>query len=233
MYLFFTANKGVAAVEMASTLDVNYKIALRLCKKCRILIAQSNHQKILDSMFYESDDVYIGAKNQGKTGMATGQQPFLVILSTDKENKYPNYIKLSPIPVDNKSYIENFTTRKAQLSQERTLNTDSKTTYCLLNDKINVQSEKIIYTEKNHRLYWLNVIVGNIKNNITGIYHGVPKRSLPLFFNEQEWRFNHRNIGNNVMNRIEQYRPMSFHVTEKTLTYILDLSEPVFTKPMP
>lgn len=232
MYLFFTANKGISAVEMTSALNVNYKTALRLCKKCRILMAQSNSQKILDSMFYESDVVYIGAKSQGKTGMATDQQPFLVILSTDKENNYPNYIKLSPISVDNKNYIENFMTKKAKLSQERTLNTDGKTTYSLLRDKINVQSEKIIYTEKNHRLYWLNVIVGNIKNNITGIYHGVPKRSLPLFLNEQEWRFNHRNIGNNVMNRIKKYISMSFPATEKTLTYILDLSEPVFTNPV-
>lgn len=73
MYLFFTANKGISAVEMASMFDVNYKTALRLCKKCRILMAQSNSQKILDSMFYESDVVYIGAKSQGKTGMTDDQ----------------------------------------------------------------------------------------------------------------------------------------------------------------
>ncbi len=34
------------------------------------------------------------------------------------------------------------------------------------------------------------------------------------------------------MNRIKQYISMSFPVAEKTLTYILDLSEPVFTKPV-
>lgn len=34
IYLFFTANKGFSAVEMASALDINYKTALRLCKKC-------------------------------------------------------------------------------------------------------------------------------------------------------------------------------------------------------
>lgn len=232
IYLFFTANKGFSAVEMASALDINYKTALRLCKKCRILMSQSNSRKILDSMFYESDVVYIGAKTKGKTGMATDQQPFLVVLSTDKENKYPSFIKLTPIPVDNKSYIENFMTKRVELSKDRTLNTDGKTTYGSIKDKIKVQSEKILYNEQNHRLYWLNVIVGNIKNNITGIYHGLPKRSLPLFLKEQEWRFNHRNIGNQVMSRIKQYINQSFPVTEKILSYILDLSEPVFTKPV-
>ena len=29
-----------------------------------------------------------------------------------------------------------------------------------------------------HRLLWLNIIIGNIKNNITGIYHGITKRDV-------------------------------------------------------
>ena len=39
--------------------------------------------------------------------------------------------------------------------------------------------------KKDHRLLWLNIIIGNIKNNITGIYHGITKREMPLFLNEQ------------------------------------------------
>lgn len=129
---------------MASTLDVNYKTALRLCKKCRILMAQSNSHKILDSLFYESDVAYIGEKSKNKTGMATDQQPFLVILSTAKENRYPQYVKLCPVPVDNKNYNENFILKKAMLSKNRKLNTDGKTTYSSLKDKIALESEKII-----------------------------------------------------------------------------------------
>ena len=30
--------------------------------------------------------------------------------------------------------------------------------------------------KKDHRLLWLNIIIGNIKNNITGIYHGITKK---------------------------------------------------------
>lgn len=70
-----------------------------------------------------------------------------------------------------------------------------------LTDKITLKSEKILYDEENHRLYWLSVLIGDIKNNITGIYHGVTKRDLPLFLNEQEWRFNHRYTGKNFMNK--------------------------------
>ena len=82
--------------------------------------------------------------------------------------------------------------------QTRTLNTDGKTTYYTLSDNLNLKSDKIIYNEEDHKLKWLNIIIGDIKNNITGIYHGVTKRDFPLFLNEQEWRFNHRYSGSNI-----------------------------------
>ena len=64
MYLFFTANKGLSAVELANELEVNYKTTLLLCRKCRILMSQSNSDKILDSLFYEADVAYIGSKSK-------------------------------------------------------------------------------------------------------------------------------------------------------------------------
>ena len=94
-----------------------------------------------------------------------------------------------PVAVDNTNNIVRFISKKAILSKERILNTDGKTTFLGLTDKITLKSEKILYDEENHRLYWLNVLIGDIKNNITGICHGVTKRDLPLFLNEQEWRF--------------------------------------------
>lgn len=44
--------------------------------------------------------------------------------------------------------------------------------------------KKVNYDENNHRLFWLNTIIGNIKNNIAGMYHRVTKRDMPLFMNE-------------------------------------------------
>lgn len=44
-----------------------------------------------------------------------------------------------------------------------------------MKDRIKVVNEKVDYSKDNHRLYWLNTIVGDIKNNIIGIYHGAKK----------------------------------------------------------
>ena len=108
------------------------------------------------------------------------------MLSTKIENSIPLYLKMYVMPVDNGENIEKITAKSMKLDKNRKLNTDGKNTYNILKDKIDLKSEKITYETNSHRLYWLNVIIGNIKNNITGIYHGVTKRDLPLFLNEQQ-----------------------------------------------
>lgn len=219
MYLFCWSNKGISAIKLASHLDVNYKSALKLCRKFRILMTLSNSEHILDSLFYEADTVYIDAKTSNKPG-----------LSTDKEKSYPKYVKLAIIPTDNQHYMSKFAKMNAALSKESVLNTDGKTTFSELFHEIQLKSKKIIYTEKDHRLYWLNIIVGNIKNNITGIYHGITKQALPLFLHEQEWRFNHRYMGNTVLDKIAEYITKSFPIHLKRLSDILDLSQSYFSK---
>lgn len=229
LYMFFVDNEGVSAAELRTQLDINYKSALKLCNKCRILMTLSNSKKKLDSLFYEADTIYIGSKSENKQGMSTDQQPVFMILSTDKENKYPKFIKLCAIPVDNKNYINRFFHMNVIISKERTLNTDGETTFGDLSQELHLKSEKINYKSNDHRLLWQNIIAGNIQNNIIGIYHGVNKRALPLFLQEQEWRFNHRYTGQHIMEKISKYISISFPVPGKKLGEILDLVKPYFS----
>lgn len=98
IFLFFNENRGISAIELCSILDVNYKTALLPESKCRILMSLSNFgsnsDKLLNSFFYEVDIFNIGAKSKNKAGRVSEWQPVLGILSTDKENNYPRFIKL-------------------------------------------------------------------------------------------------------------------------------------------
>lgn len=228
--IFFTSTKGVSAIELASALDVNYKTALLLARKCRILMAKSNSNRTLDSLFYEADTAYIGAKSKEENhqGCATEQQPFLVVLSTLKENEIPLYVKLHVVPKDNQDFMDKMISKSVVLSKDRILNTDGKTTFFNLKDKISLNAEKISYHETNHRLYWLNKIVSNVKGNILGIYHGVSKRDLPLFLNEQQWRFNHRSSGGTILDKISKYFLESSPMPKKSIITVLNISEPYF-----
>ena len=60
------------------------------------------------------------------------------------------------------------------------------------------------------------------KNNITGIYHGFGKREMPLFLNEQEYRFNHRYTGKEMFNKVKEYLQISFPITHKQIVNVLD-----------
>ena len=51
-------------------------------------------------------------KHQINRGMATEQQPVFMILSTDKENKYPKFLKLMPVAVDSTNNIVRFISKK-------------------------------------------------------------------------------------------------------------------------
>lgn len=61
--LFFNDNKEISAIDLTSTLDVNYKTAHLLKSKCRILILMSliNSDKFFNTLFYEADIFNIGA----------------------------------------------------------------------------------------------------------------------------------------------------------------------------
>ncbi len=175
----------------------------------------SNSDKLLNSLFYEADVFNIGAKSKNKAGRASEQQPVLGILSTDKENNYPRFIKLRLInDYTGLSFKKNIE-QCCVLSHAALLNTDGEKGFNTLGTEIQVKNEKISYEEKNHRLLWLNIIIGNIKNNITGIYHGITKREMPLFLNEQEYRFNHRNMGKTVMDKIKKYLQKSFPISHR------------------
>ena len=97
-----------------------------------------------------------------------------------------------------------------------------------MKDRIKVVNEKVDYSKDNHRLYWLNTIVGDIKNNIIGIYHGAKKIDLPLSFREQEYRFNHRNTGKQVMEKVAKYISNSHPMTRRQITNALNAAFPIF-----
>ncbi len=97
-----------------------------------------------------------------------------------------------------------------------------------MKDRITVVNEKVDYSKEDHRLYWLNTIIGDIKNNIIGIYHGARKIDLPLFFGEQEYRFNHRNTGKQMMDKVAKYISKSHPMTRKQITNALNAAFPIF-----
>ena len=226
IFLIYADKRSISSLELTEELNVNYKTACLLQTKCRLLMRSSNTKQMLDSSFYESDVVYIGAKSEGKQGMGTDKQAFLVILSTHKEHEYPMYVKLIEIEKDSGANIEAQFSKNVKMSKDRILNTDGKTTFNILKSNLQVKNDKINYQENESKLYFLNKIASNFKSTIQGIYHGIGKRMIPLYFSEFEWRFNHRHT-KDFMGKICKYIRNSTIMTRKDIVtariYILSI----------
>lgn len=76
-------------------------------------MSQSNSEKFWIAFLWSRRCLYrLKSKEEHKQGVATEQQPFLVMLSTDKENKYPKFLKLMPVAVDSTNNIVRFISKK-------------------------------------------------------------------------------------------------------------------------
>ena len=107
------------------------------------------------------------------------------------------------------------------MSEDRLLNTDGKTTYNCLKKYMKVHIEKIDYNQEDHRLWFLNILVSNLNKMLLGVFHGIDKRMLPLYFAEYEWRFNHRNT-QNILDKIKKYIQSSFIARKKDIQAAMD-----------
>ena len=195
LFLIFTANNGISSMELSKELKVNYKTACLLQTKARILMKNSDSKRFLDSDFYESDVAYTGApSHNGKRGLGTDKQPFLIVLSTEQENQYPRFVKMQEVTTDSSNILKN---------------------------RIEVNNEVIDYDNDNHRLYFLNKIISNLNSQFIDRFHGVTKRMLPLYYSEFEWRFNHRNC-KSIMDKIKNYIMQSSIATRKMIRNSMD-----------
>ena len=84
-------------------------------------------------------------------------------MNTGQDNRYPEYVKAKPVIVDNSANVNEMFESCVKMSPDRVLNTDGKITYNILKDRMTVVNQKVDYTDKQHRLKWLNTIIGNIQ----------------------------------------------------------------------
>ena len=80
--------------------------------------------------------------------LGTEQQPFFIALSTDRNSNYPQFIKLRAVTKDDSETVNAFLPQSLVLSKDRTLNTDGKTTFNIMKDRITVIEDVITTLEE-------------------------------------------------------------------------------------
>ena len=145
-----------------------------------------------------------------------------MILTTDKRNKYPRYVKYHVLKDYTGGPVEEYLKEHTILSHDKIISCDKDKAFMRLDKIVILENSKVDYKDENHKLYWLNIFAGNFQNNLKTIYHGVSKRDLPFFLSEQEWRTNHRYTGKHIMEKAAKYISKSSKMINKEIIRSLD-----------
>jgi transposase-like protein len=199
-YLFTQDKRGISATQAARIVGISYGAAWLMLHKLRKAMEDRDAKYYLDGIV-EMDDAFFGSPDEGgKRGRGTEKTPAIVALSLNEEGQ-PEHIKIQIVDKVNGANILEVT--KRTVAPGATIRTDGLNSYNILNQEGYEHQRENFDPENNpEHLHWLHVMISNCKSLIEGTYHGLDKKHLQRYFNEFCYRFNRRDFGNQLFNRL-------------------------------
>jgi transposase-like protein len=143
----------------------------------------------------EIDDAYLGGERTGKRGRgAAHKTPFVAVVETDTEEHRPQRIQLRVVKGFRNIAIERYATR--HLTPGSLVFSDGLACFRAV-EKAQCHHHPIISEGgrkgvEHPSFKWVNTLLGNVKNAITGTMHSVSLHHAPRYLAEFEYRFNRR-----------------------------------------
>ena len=197
IYLVACDKRGISALTLASRISVSYDTAWYLLKRIRKAMENRDARYILGGII-EFDDSYFGAKIKGVRGRKAGNQGVFVAVGKDTEG-HPRYLKMLTTPNIQITSVKKFVDENLEIGSN--VETDGFRSYRqpLAENFIHYAED---FSPVGDHLKWLHRIIGNAKNFINGTYHGVSTKHLQMYLSEFCYRFNRRNFGGAIFDRL-------------------------------
>jgi len=199
IYLICSSKKGVSAKQLERQLSIGYKAAWYMAQRIRIAMKEDEDFCEKFSGVCEVDETYIGGKGKGPRGRgAANKIPVIAI-----KERTSGQIRMKAVDNVKASTLKAFI--RANAIPGSNLNTDEFKSYLWLD------SSEFIHSTVNHSETYVKD--GDIHTNgvenvwslfkraITGTFHKVSAKYLPLYLNEFAYRFNNRELVN-LMDRV-------------------------------
>ena len=194
IYLVTQSKDGISSLNLARTIGVSAKAALRLKHKLQQVMKNQDDQLVLRGLLLIDDAYWGGKRRDGKRGRAaTGKNPLIAALSLTRKG-HPLYLKLSHLSGFTRVEIAAWSARFIEPGSH--VVSDGLSCFPAVTD--NQCRHEPIITHKNGRyddkmvFQWLNTVIGNVKNAMHGTYHAISSRHVPRYLAEFCYRFNHR-----------------------------------------
>jgi transposase-like protein len=193
---FMTQNKNyVSALELKRHIGVCYRTAWRVKHKLMQVMCEQEETTVLSGRV-EIDDAYLGGELPGgKAGRGSENKiPFIAAVQTNK-NGNPVYAVFSQVKAFTLQDVEAWAS--SRLSPSTTVVSDGL--YCftaVTKAGCNHQQEVVGKDRKSTKMdcfNWVNTILGNLKNAISGTYHAFDFEKYGYrYLGEFQYRFNRR-----------------------------------------
>ena len=193
IYLLTQHKSGVSALQLSRDLGVRYTTAWTMKHKLMQVMLEHEREKMLFDRI-EIDDAYLGGERAGKTGRGSPNKvPFIAVVQTTKDQQ-PVAIQLRRVKGFRKTALANYA--QTSLRPGSRVWSDGLSCFTAVADAGCMHIPLVTgggrLSAKDPTFKWVNTVLGNVKNAITGTYHSVSRKHAPRYLAEFEYRFNRR-----------------------------------------
>jgi transposase-like protein len=199
LFILSVRKKGMSALEISKTFDLNKDTAWLLKKKAQYGMFSSGKNKLKGKVHV--DEFAVGGKEQGKQGRSATSKKTKVILACEVV-KYKGKMTLG------NAYgkvIENYSTKELtpifeeKIDKDAKIKTDKWSSYKPIAKEFDIEGIK---SQGGVNFKELNTLVMLFKTWIRGIHHRVSKKNIQNYINEFFFRFNRKAYPKASFNKI-------------------------------
>lgn len=193
IYLLTQRKQSVSALQLSRDLGVSYNTAWKLKHKIlQVMYERCDGERLSGRI--EIDDAYLGGERPGKPGRgAAGKVPFVAAVETTADGR-PLKAQFRRVSGFTKAAIKGYA--QAGVAPASHVVSDGLNCFRIFG-QLNYSHERIVSgggraSVENPAFNWVNTMLGNVKNAITGNLHAIGHTHVSRYLAEYEYRFNRR-----------------------------------------
>jgi len=194
IHLLTQLKTGLSALELKRQINVSYNTAWSMKQKIMQVMKERDDTQPLSGTV-QLDDVYWGGELQGgsRGRGSENKTPFVAAVSTNEEGK-PVSMNMNVVKGFQLTEIKRWA--KQHLQANSVVVSDGLPCFSAVKDA-GCEHVRIVtgggpQSVSKEEFTWVNTMIGNVKNAITGTYHSIGAKHLPRYLAEFCYRFNRR-----------------------------------------
>ena len=190
IYLMASDKGGISALRLAQQIEVSWITAHRMLRKIRIAMGHRDSLYRLHNLI-EIDDALVGGRRSGKRGRgAEGKTPILV--AVENRGEKAGYVAMETVASVTKQTVRAFAERHFNPAQM--VRSDALASLSSLGETQHHEARITPADKAGEWLPWVHITIGNLKTFLLGTYHGVSGKYFQEYLNEFCYRFNRRQV---------------------------------------